>query len=823
MISAEAKREYRQRDRVHMLLKSYPQHSVRWGLLAIVLAATMATGAAQQLAGATLRGNMGKSTALPGAAIGPKATVRANLRVRSPQVIAAIDRGVRYLLAHEDKTTLWEGFWPDDSQAHTSGKTAFPRQFGGETALVAQALLDVGQSLHLPELNIYAPPMRRAIHFLAKLQPQSTYVASFQANAMALLPAKPEYVRVLRQDARYLLRAVNRDGAYTYWILPRNLGLGRRLNLWDNSNSQYGVLGVWACAHEGIHIPLGYWARAAGHWRRTESFSGAWGYSGVKPIDRARTPWRAADFTPAGLASLLICDEFLHQQPNLYPQPDQNVQRGMAWINGHFTGQCQSLYEIYNYVRLGLACGLQTFGKHNWYEDFARYLVGSQKANGSWKGHFIGADRNVSTAYALLTLDRGLNPILLSKLQYDNNYAGAWNVRPRDAANFTSWISRTFETPLNWQVVSFHTPASHWLNSPILLITGSADPHFSAGDIAELRQYVDAGGIILASCDGRSAAFKNAMIRYARQTADERYPIRALASTSLLYHMQPWLHFKRKAGLLAMSNGVRYLWIISPLDLGGVWQARQFKRKRDWELPANLYFYANGKGALSNRLHSLIVAPATGTIRRRLGVAQIRYAGNWNPEPGAWPRMAALAAGQDRLGVQLSSALPEQLDAGQCALAVMTGTGHFGLSSAQVAALGRYLRHGGMLLGDAGGGNPRFTDSFAKLMKVIFPHRTLVSITRQSALLTGRFAGGVNLTHVKYRKFVAAGDRLRIHPHLLGVKWHGRWVVVYSQYDITSGLLGTHTWGISGYAPASAQALASNVMLYAWTHRHVRH
>ncbi len=744
-------------------------------------------------------------------------------RVRSLQVIGAIDHGVKYLLAHEDRTTLWEGFWPNDPKAHTSGKSQFPRQFGGETALVTQALLDVGQSLHLPALNIYAPPLRRAIHFLATLHPQSTYVASFQANAMALLPAKPQYLRVLKMDARYLRQAMNHDGAYTYWIIPHYPGFRRPRNLWDNSNSQYGVLGLWACAHQGIIIPHSYWLRAARHWRSAQSFSGAWGYSSSKPIHRSLTPWRAADFTPAGLASLLICDEFIHQQPTLQPQPDQYVQRGLAWIHRHFTGKLRSLYEIYNYVRLGLACGLQTFAGHNWYDDFARHLVRVQCRDGSWKGHFIGADRNISTAYALLTLDRGLNPIFISKLQYNKRYSGAWNARPRDAANFTSWVSRTFETPLNWQVVSFNTPVSDWLNSPLLLITGDADPHFTSGDVRKLRQYLHAGGIILASCNGRSPLFLKAMIHCALQTVHQRYSVQPLAAADVLYHIQPWLHFKRNAGLLAVSNGVRYLWIISPLDLGGVWQTRQFNRKRDWEIPANLYFYANGKGALSNRLHSLAVAPSTGSIHQQISVAQIQYKGLWNPEPGAWPRMAALAADTHGLKVQLSHVLLTGLHAATCDLAVITGTGHFTWSRPQVAALGRYLRHGGMLLGDAAGGKARFTDSFVKLIKSIFPHVPLVPIPLTASLLRGTFPGGTNLTHVKYRKYVAAMDRLKTHPHLLGIKWHGRWAVVYSQYDITSGFLGTHTWGIRGYAPSSAQALAAQIMFYNEAGHHLPH
>jgi len=44
---------------------------------------------------------------------------------------------------------------------------------------------------------------------------------------------------------------------------------------------------------------------------------------------------------------------------------------------------------------------------------------------------------------------------------------------------------------------------------------------------------------------------------------------------------------------------------------------------------------------------------------------------------------------------------------------------------------------------------------------------------------------------------------------------YGRGRVFYTSMDITSGLLGTNTWGIAGYEPAYAQALVKNLIL--WT------
>jgi hypothetical protein len=39
--------------------------------------------------------------------------------------------------------------------------------------------------------------------------------------------------------------------------------------------------------------------------------------------------------------------------------------------------------------------------------------------------------------------------------------------------------------------------------------------------------------------------------------------------------------------------------------------------------------------------------------------------------------------------------------------------------------------------------------------------------------------------------------------------------VLYSSWDVCSGFLGTNTWGVVGYAPASSEAIGRNILLYA--------
>ncbi|MGC8553603.1 MAG: hypothetical protein ACP5O7_12175, partial [Phycisphaerae bacterium] len=78
--------------------------------------------------------------------------------------------------------------------------------------------------------------------------------------------------------------------------------------------------------------------------------------------------------------------------------------------------------------------------------------------------------------------------------------------------------------------------------------------------------------------------------------------------------------------------------------MAATWQRRLFGIKEDWEIAANLYFYATGKAPLTNRLQSLVVAPPAAKPKLPIRVAHLKFKGNWNPEPGAWPRMAQLAA-----------------------------------------------------------------------------------------------------------------------------------------------------------------------------------
>ncbi len=723
-------------------------------------------------------------------------------QVSSKMVVAAIRKGVHYLLSRNKSGTHWE---QGVVNGGLNGKLI--PQYLGESALVTEALLDVQQSLHLPELNIFKDPMKSAVNFLVNHRNSTTYVASFQAAVMGLLPKKTQYRKVLEWDADYLLRSLNRDGSYGYIIYPTPVRAGRNDPFGgDNSNTQYGILGMWTAADYGLSVPEKYWMIAANYWRRTQQPDGTWWYTPdrIEPVQ----------MTPAGVASLLICDEYLARRDTSRRFRDPSVELGLKWIDAHFQPQLSELYTMYGYERVGLASGLQRFGGHNWYGDFARTLLQHQQVNGSWVTTFWPNQHYcLGTAYALLILDRGLNPVLCNKLQYTKPYFGDWNARQRDVANMVEWISKQTEAPLNWQVANIHAPLGDWLNSPILYISGQKDPKFTPQQIAKLRRYVDAGGLVLCSCNNSSVAFQRAMIKYGREVVNKQYEFQRLTNKSVLFNMQPWFHMYMN--VLALSNGSRYLWLVCPGDLGAIWERQAVSQRSFWEFPLNLYLYATGKGSLADRLHSTAVPAAAKPPARTVKIGLVKYPGNWNPEPGAWPRLTKLLATDAGTGAILSTVNISAAGAADVPLLHLTGTDALHFSDQDVAALRQYVQKGGLLFADGTGGNPEFANGFTQLMMKAFPDKPLQKIPDDAPFITGKVPGGVDASKVTYRRFFVSTKGVRSKPGLLGIKIGKRWGVIFSQTDITSGLLGTNTWGILGYSPKSSVALARNIVEYA--------
>ena len=707
-------------------------------------------------------------------------------------VEAAIKKGVEFLWSQQGS----DGGWP----AYSS----YPL---GPTALATYALLESG-------VDVQDSRMAAALRRLAEMPAKKTYTLGIRANVwLAAMRKDRRYGKLLRQDVALLIRSGAR-GSYHYNCT------GRPAGSYDNSCSQYGILGVWAGQRATGEVPQKYWMASLRHWHSQQNAEGGWAYKAG--------PGTRATMTAAGLASLFICYDNLLRDAKAFIEcrvdarakmAQRPIRRGMEWFGRNFTSSLgQKYYYLYGVERVGLASGHKYFGKADWYKLGAATLLAGQEADGSWK-----KERHplVDTAFALLFLVRGRNAVLFNKLEFP----GDWNNRPRDLATVTRWISRVFERTVNWQIINLEVPVSEWHDAPILYISGARAPKFTDEHLARLRQFVYQGGTIFSVTEGKGQGFKE-HIREVYRTLFPKYPLKPCPDGHPLLSAR-FRRLPTRVRFFTIDNGVRPLVVHTDEDLSLHWQLNHRTTKKwAFEAATNVFMYVTDK-ATSLRRRGTTTWPDRPVFTPQMTVrmARLRYRGNDDPEPLAYERFARLMGHRRKTKVEIVGpiAIPE-LSAAATKLAVLVGTASFSLTDAEVAALAKFIRDGGTLFFDAAGGDPGgedprgFVKSVEALAPRLFPQERLGLLASSSALYRMK---GMQIEKVRWRRATMrklAGIR---RPLLRAVMVDERPAVILSREDISGALLGCGAYSAYGYHPGTmrnpgpAFRLMRNIILYA--------
>jgi hypothetical protein len=687
------------------------------------------------------------------------------------KVEQAIAQGVEELFSEQD---------PDGSWASHKGK--YPV---GITALVTYALLETG-------VSPLDPRMQKALNYLKRNDTIKTYSLAMRCqvwlSAARNMKNARELRAQLREDVQQLYKAT-KDGSYGYESDEERQSSG------DHSNSQYGLLGVWAGMLANVEVPTGYWRLVRKYWQGAQHANGGWPYKRDKDNTRAT-------MTAAGIASLYVCLENLQSRDYLECKGsfnDPHLERAMRRFEDIFPdslrkGGNRFFYYLYGVERIGLASGYKYFGGLDWYKEGARRLLASNK------------DSPKNLSFKLLFLVRGRNPVLFNKLEY----AGRWNNRPRDLANLTRWITQTFEKTVNWQIVNLRVPATEWHDAPILYIAGNQAPEFSDEDLDKLRRFVLQGGTILSVAECSGKAFTQAM-RKTYQKILPNYELTAVAGDHPFYH----LHYdvQDKARLSMIHNGVRPMVIHASADLARPWQA-QNHRTEAWayQTAANIYLYQTDKAKLRNRGVSHWPAESQTPAQHTVKVARIKYAGNYDPEPLAWQRFGRKLAAETGVKVEVTEpiSLLDLPDSG-AKLAAMTGTTRFQLNAAEIQAIKKYLAGGGKLLIDAAGGSSEFADALGKLPRQINPMAFPGPLPASHSIYN---MGPFTTKNTRFRGAAKRRYHSRNCPQLRAMPTLSPNVFI-SREDITAALVGYECSDIHGYRPESAYRLVRNLVLYA--------
>ena len=733
------------------------------------------------------------------------------VRAATPeQVDAAIGRGKDWLYTQYANGTFEAvPSLPPDADLLKMPASMKGGQWGGATALSVYALLAAGESAQ-------SEKVAAAIKFLNTADIKGVYALGVKSQLYYFLPPTGDIHRSAQNDANKFLSAVSRD--------PKNAGLyhyliGEKFVSFDHSVSQYGVLGMRACEDAEAEVPLQYWAGVEKAWIRDQDSGGGWCYQ--------KTPENypiCASMTAAGVATLFITQDYLHADAGVRCTgniTNPHIDLGLKWIVDNFDRVFTDktaygpYYALYGLQRIGVASGLKYFGSNDWYRVGSDYLVSHQAKNGSWYSL-------PTTCFALLFLSRGHAPVVINKLQYESGAkVGNWNERPRDAANITRFISKATERDLNWQIVDLHVPTYELHDAPILMISGNQALNLLPEDEKKLRTFCQEGGIILANADGASPGFGASFRKLATRLFPD-YEMRKLPVDSVILKNQqyPASKWKTPISVQSVSNGVREMMVLIPEgDPGKWWQLNDTARVSAFQFADDLFLYAVDRQNLLEKGKTYLVLPDSAvTPTRTLRIARMQYAGNWDPEPAGWPRVAAIL--HNSANIQLEAEViklgENKLGNGHgpgITVAHLTGTGRLQLTAIQQKEIHEFTAGGGTLIVDAAGGNAEFADSAKQQLIAIFGPDTESQLKAPLPMAAPLYhlPGGV-IDKFGYRQYARGMLGTLRGPQLRAITVENRPAVFFSQLDLSAGLVGQQVDGILGYDPDTSAAIVRNLV-----------
>ncbi len=681
------------------------------------------------------------------------------------------------------------GIW-EDTPKPPEDEGGHPK-WGGTTALAVYALLTAGESYQNPKI-------RQAIEFLKKAPINGTYAIGVRCHVWSSLP--DSFKEYLKKDVYWLTEALHAAGG----IKGRSWRYTKDAKDWDVSVAQYGLLGLWEGAKRGIGIPSSVWKDVEAFFLDVQNDDGGWGYTRGGSY---------GSMTTAGLACLHVTQDYLHYRAykkagtTIGHPLQKKINDGLAWLNKHYEPNKNpgkggwTWYYLYGVERVGLASGITTFNKRNWYQSAAEYLI---KNSGG---------QTVQQAFSLLFLTRGRVPVFVNKLKvpdYD------WNNRPRDMARLTSWVSDTVEKEMLWQVVNVGTRAESWLDAPILYIASHKAFDMDEGTYKKIKKFISLGGLVVTTADEGNREFTRSIEKMYKNM----YPNFKLAELDEKDHLYN-IVFKLKKDpakkIMSLHNGIRHLAIHLPFDVSWELHSPASSDVKMKQFFVNLYYYATEKGQLRPRLaeHVMRVKRNPGELEP-IAVARVRHSGNWNPEPEAWNVLRTYMINNGKGNPSYKIVTFAELPDSGAKVAHIGGIDEVEFSEADRRALKTFVQNGGTILFEQYGGEDlAFIDGAAELVEdAELSDGRIRPLSHAETIVTGKGIGGFDLTKIQMRPYalLKSGKKDKIEMDALTV--NGKPRVLLSQFDLSEGMLNQPVWGVQGYSSKSALEIMSNVILY---------
>ncbi|MDO4587180.1 MAG: DUF4159 domain-containing protein [Planctomycetia bacterium] len=555
----------------------------------------------------------------------------------------------------------------------------------------------------------------------------------------------------------------------------------------------------------------------------------------------------------------------------------ERIDKGLNWLASHFSVQSNPgavansnvniFYYLYGLERVGRLTANRFIGQNDWYREGAESLLRRKGTLSQfWNAQNDLKNNNaVSTAFALLFLSKGRWPVLVSKYKYGTN--DSWNAHPNDLAHLTRHIEKNWGMNLIWQVIdSEKATVDDLIQTPILVINGTEspipdDPNQKRRQVQALRGYLEQGGFIYAEALDQDQSFETGFLELMKEVLpEEGNELHLIAADHPIWSAEKIVPVDQQRPIYGIDYGCRTSVVYVPKvslnnqeeppsvfdvrpSLSCLWEIAKLVERHEpypesvehqisaaLDIGINIFSYATNREMKFKEEIPLSLSDELAdqkNYRNKIFAAILNQGNSSSCAPRAIPNL--MKAIQNQLGIPtqtfVSKIRANSKELFDYPILFMHGRNTFSFSKEEQENLRHYLDRGGFLFANSICASSTFSTAFADEMQKIYPEESfqMQNVPLDDPVFSNEF-GGFSIKNLEIQKAVRrSGQKIRSEliespPELKGIQKDGRWIVLFSPYDISCALEKSGAIECSGYSQKSAFQLAVNVLLYAIEH-----
>lgn len=411
-----------------------------------------------------------------------------------------------------------------------------------------------------------------------------------------------------------------------------------------------------------------------------------------------------------------------------------------------------------------------------------------------------------------------------------------WKSYPSDALNLVTLTNEKLADGNNYQYATKPLASAGFdpVDIPILYMTGDYDFTFKPAEVENLRKFISGGGTIVFNAARGREEYSRAVVREVRRVFPQKSFMRLPEDHPLFnacYRVKDVMMLlngvqtSRPAEVYSIDIGTRAAAILIPGGLGAALSGTEYhpdgrhivgeSAKR---LGVNLVAYMLGSTGYG-RFLAQDFPVYTGRTKKGdvVRFASVKYSGSWDLNPAIQNSVLTSLKDNTNIDVDFTPHVVTLDDKGTGHFPLLFMTGHydFRLTDAEASGLVRYLNRGGMLVVSAGAGLKPFDRAFKRELKRVLPGSELIKLPPTHPL----FASGWNaVDKVVFTPLVLRDNPALETPEFYGLLVDGRLAIVYSPYDLMSGLNRESNAYAKGLVDTDAMRVVNNIITYALSH-----